>query len=69
MTKKICPLCQTPTYYDRFEKLQQHRRRCHDAFFNQTERGTKRKNIMMNMKRKKIKTENDMIGKGGKDTD
>ena len=41
--KIICTLCQTPTYYDMLEKLQHHRTRFHDPFFNQTERGTKRK--------------------------
>ena len=41
--KYICILCQTPTYYDTLEKLQHHRERFHEAFFNQTERGTKRK--------------------------
>ena len=45
VNKFFCTLCQTPTYYDTFEKLQQNRKRFHDDFFNQTERGTKRKKI------------------------
>ena len=41
--KYLCTLCQTPTYYDTLEKLEHHHKRLHEAFFNQTERGTKRK--------------------------
>ena len=43
VNKFICTYCQKPTHYDKFEKLEHHRKRFHEAFFNQTERGTKRK--------------------------
>ena len=52
--KFICTLCQTPTYYDTLEKLQHHRTRFHDPFFNQTERGTKGKKYKDEYEEKKI---------------
>ena len=67
VNKFICTLCQTQTIYDIFEKLQHHRKRFHEAFFSQTERGTKIKKYKDENEDKKLKTENPMIGKGVKD--
>ena len=56
ITEKFCAICQTPTYYDTVEKLEHHKSRFHEAFFNQTERGTKRKKNIGMMMMMKIKS-------------
>ena len=47
-----------------YEKLEHHRNRFDEAFFNQTERGTKRKKHRDDDEDKKLKTGNEMIGRG-----
>ena len=56
MYKFICTLCETPTKFSTFGKLDNHIKRFHPAF-NQEEKGTKRKRgwRRVNEKPKKVK--------------
>ena len=50
VNKFFCTLCQTPTYYDTYEKLEHHRNRFHKLFSMRLREVQKEKNIGMMMK-------------------
>ena len=67
MTRYVCTLCTTPTYFNEYKNLIQHIERFHGAFNDKSERGEKRGSLSdsdEDTKKKKFKSGNDMIGYG-----